>query len=235
MARKDFSWFLTVLPILASVGLWWFISDPVTLLEWAQGQNFFIILLLPVIQAVILPAHNFTMNVFAGLVFGPYWGFIYSYLGWLIGASLSFIYHRCAWKMRSGKVAGRFKEIKEVLESGNGWTLVALGSLVPLVSDDALVIGIAATGILSYRKTLLAFALGLIPGKFATAFFGEGVSGIFHWVISSSPWTRNCWEGAVIMAAYLVIGFIIWYRERVRLHVLNQIIFGRSRSLKEGD
>ena len=105
--------------------------------------------------------------------------------------------------------------------------LVALGSLVPLVSDDGLVIGTAATGILSYRKTLLAFALGSIPGKFATAFFGEGIKDIIRWLGSGGQWTSSCWEGAVLMLVYLVIGFIIWRRERARLHVLNRIIFGR--------
>lgn len=223
--KKAVSWFLTVLPILASVCFWPFISDPHALIKWAQGQNFLVILLLPVLQAAAFPAHNFTMSLFAGHVFGPWWGFVYSYLGWLVGASLAFAYHRQMWKMRGGIVAGRFLDVRAILEDGDGWLLVALGALVPLISDDGLVIGIAATGILSYRKFLLAFALGTIPGKLATAFLGEGTKDIVRWVFSGGTWTNHCWTGIILMSSYLAIGFVVGYRERARLRGLNHIIF----------
>lgn len=227
MTRRTVSWILTVLPIAVSVLFWPFISDPAALIEWAQGQNFIVILLLPVFQAAALPAHNFTMSLFAGHLFGPWWGFVYSYLGWLTGASLAFAYHRHMWRMRGGVVAGRFAEVQKLLEEGSGWTLVALGALVPLISDDGLVIGIAAAGILSYRKFLLAFALGTIPGKIATAFLGEGAKDIIRWVFSSGEWTSHCWTGIILMSVYLAIGFAIGYREQIRLRELHRVIFHR--------
>lgn len=223
--KKAVSWFLTVLPILASVCFWPFISDPYALIQWAQGQNFIIIMLLPVVQAAALPAHNFTMSLFAGHIFGPWWGFVYSYLGWLAGASLAFAYHRQMWRLRGGVVAGRFSDVRTILDDGDGWLLVSLGALVPLISDDGLVIGIAAAGILSYRKFLLAFALGTIPGKMATAFFGEGVGDIFRWVFSGGIWTSHCWSGAVLMFTYLAIGFAIGRREREKMKLLQKVIF----------
>lgn len=225
--KKVISWVLTVLPIAVSVCFWPFISDPAALIQWAQGQNFVVILLLPVVQVAAFPAHNFTMSLFAGHIFGPWWGFLYSYLGWLIGASLAFAFHRQMWRLRGGVVAGRFLDVRTILEDGDGWLLVSLGALVPLISDDGLVIGIAATGILSYRRFWLAFALGTIPGKLATAFLGEGTKDIVHWIFSGGAWTSHCWAGIILMSAYLAIGFAIGYRERVQIRGLNHIIFNR--------
>ncbi len=220
--RKALFYILVILPFFVSLFFWETLKDPLVLREWASRQNFFVLMLLPVFQTAFLPFHNFTINVASGYIFGPWIGFAYAYIGWLLGAMLAYGYWRLIsrlGRMRLGAdtLAALRKELQD------GWLLIVLGSVLPLISDDALVAIIAITNAMSFRYFVLAFAVGTIPGKLATSFLGDAMAGLWSALFYGAPWDDSSTAGAVIMVLYLFFSGLIAYAERKRIARLRWI------------
>ncbi|MFO7749102.1 MAG: VTT domain-containing protein [Desulfobacteraceae bacterium] len=90
------------------------------------------------------------LTIAAGIIFGPFWGVVYSITGATAGASLAFLISRyVARDWITAKLSGpRWQKLDQSVEN-NGWKIVAFTRLVPL-----------------FPFNLLNYAFGLTPIKF---------------------------------------------------------------------
>ena len=124
---------------------------------WAPG--FFIFLQL---FQVVFPVIPGGASCFAGvLAFGPLWGFIYNYIGLVIGSAISYLLSRKYGVKLVGKL---FK--KETVDKYLGYIrtnkfnkIFALGIFLPGLPDDLLCY-VAGLSDMSFRKFILIILLG---------------------------------------------------------------------------
>jgi len=105
-------------------------------------------LLYTLAPALFLP--GLPVTLVGGIVFGPFWGVIYSIIGATAGACVAFLISRyVARDWISTKLTGpRWRQLDRSVEK-NGWKIVAFTRLVPL-----------------FPFNLLNYAFGLTPIKF---------------------------------------------------------------------
>lgn len=137
----------------------------------------FILLYIPVTIA-ILP--TVVLNIGAGLIFGPWMGFIISIAGATTGAMLSFFISRYLFHdffhQRFSRT--RFLQWSQLEDqnklTGLGWVL----RLVPIFPFGLLNYGMALTKI-NIRNYFVTTFFGIMPGTFAFVFLGDSLNNIF--------------------------------------------------------
>ncbi len=135
---------------------------------------------LVVLQAVVAPLPAPVLAVAGGYCFGPFEGFLLTWLGALLGGVGCFGISRVFGRqfVRGNRRAERFDSYMEA----HGAVLVFVLRLIPLVSFDAISYGAGLSGI-RFRSFLLATALGMAPGTFVFVYLGGASSG---WGISAA-------------------------------------------------
>ncbi|MBC6003735.1 TVP38/TMEM64 family protein [Paeniclostridium sp. NSJ-45] len=119
-----------------------------------------------IIMFALVPLTLFPDSVLAiggGLIFGLFKGYIYTLIGALIGASLSFYISR---KLGRNFVKKLTKEKLDGIESminSKGFFVVLMLRLIPLFPFDIISYGAGLTSI-KYKDFLLATIIGTIPG-----------------------------------------------------------------------
>lgn len=224
--RKALFYILFILPFVVSLFFWETLKDPLVLREWASKQSFFVLMLLPVAQTVFLPCYNFAVNLAYGYIFGPWWGFVYSYFGWLGGAAVAYLYWRLISQLGKVNLSSERLEALRV-EMKDAWLLIALGGLLPMTPDDVLVIVIAITNIMSFRYFVLDFAVGTLPGKLATCYLGDAIAELWSVVFYHTSWSDRSTIGAIVMFLYLFFCAVIAYAEREHFGRLKRICTGK--------
>lgn len=129
-----------------------------------------------VLQSIIAPLPGSLVAAANGVVFGVWWGTLLSWLGGLLGGSLSFLIAR-----KYGRdVVARFVERSHLeradrLGATDGFWLVLVARLIPLISFD-LISYLAGLSRMRYRQFLLATAVGMLPGSFAWTALGHDIA-----------------------------------------------------------
>ena len=121
-----------------------------TVASWGMMAPLIYILIYTIAPALFLPGLPITLV--GGVVFGPFWGVVYSIVGATSGASLAFLIARYAARdWITGKLTGpRWRKLDQSVEE-NGWKIVAFTRLVPL-----------------FPFNLLNYAFGLTTVPFST-------------------------------------------------------------------
>ena len=121
-----------------------------TVASWGMMAPLIYILIYTVAPALFLPGLPITLV--GGVVFGPFWGVVYSIIGATAGASLSFLISRYAAKdwVQARLTGPRWKTLNDRVEK-NGWKIVAFTRLVPV-----------------FPFNLLNYAFGLTTVSFPT-------------------------------------------------------------------
>jgi uncharacterized membrane protein YdjX (TVP38/TMEM64 family) len=111
-----------------------------------------------------------TVLSFAGaLLFGPYQGTLYTWVGAIIGATLAFLMARVLGRDFVERLfGGRFAALDQRIR-GHGFTGLLLIRLLPLFPFNAVNFGCGLTG-MRLRDYVLATAIGIIPGTFVYHF-----------------------------------------------------------------
>ena len=129
---------------------------------------------------VIRPLIFFPTSILTPLsavIFGPFLGWIYTYVGENIAASVAFLVARSL----GGNVLSRFKKLNLIDEElqEHGLRTVMLLRLVPLFPFDFVNFGLGLTSV-SFRNYVVGTALGVLPGLTAYIFLGASLlSGMY--------------------------------------------------------
>jgi uncharacterized membrane protein YdjX (TVP38/TMEM64 family) len=145
---------------------------------------------LMVVQAIIAPIPSILVSAANGVVFGPLFGILLSWIGGVVGAVLAFYLGR---GMAVGTVHrlvdnSDYERYVKKLSGRNGFRLVLIARLLPFVSFDAVSFAAGVT-YMTFRRFFVATGLGMIPGTCAyvlTGHFLGSVAGYTPYIVAGS-------------------------------------------------
>lgn len=127
---------------------------------------------------LLLPGLPITLA--GGLLFGPFWGVVYTAFGATAGATLAFLSARYLvrdWVWH--KIAGTRLQTLEEKVTQYGWKVVAFTRMVTIFPFFILNFAFGVTGI-SLRDYVLATFFGMIPLTFAYVYFSANLLDLFQ-------------------------------------------------------
>jgi len=182
MKKTKFIWYLlTFIPItLLILGYIFpshFFGSQETIREFVNQFGIFAplaFIVLQILQVVITPLSHYAVSIAGGFIFGTWQGFIYNWIGRVIGTTIAFYL---------GRYLGR-KIIKHVVKEETikkydhyfekGKVLLFLAYFLPLFPDDELSY-LAGFSAMSPRIFLPLMAIGHISGSLSLAYIGNGI------------------------------------------------------------
>ena len=158
------------------------------------------ILIYAVEPLTFLPATLLTVT--GALLFGPYYGSLYTLVGASLGASLAFWLARLLGRGLVETICGcREKLLKLDKSTGqNGFKAVLVARLIPFVPWDVVNFGSGLAGV-RFRDYLLATILGMAPMVIAVNFLSDSIASTH----SLTYFT------ATVLLAVIVIGYAAFY------------------------
>jgi len=121
------------------------------------------------VTVLLLPGS--LIGIIGGVLFGPFWGTIYTLAAATIGATLAFLVARyLVSDWIAAKAGGRLKQLIEGVES-EGWRFVAFTRLVPLFPFNLLNYALGLTRIRLVEYVLASFVC-MMPGTIAYTWLG---------------------------------------------------------------
>lgn len=130
-----------------------------------------------IIMFTLVPLTLFPDSILAlagGMVFGVFWGGIYTIIGAACGGSIAFFISRYLGR---GMVEKLIKHKLDLFENGvekKGFLLVIILRLIPLIPFDIISYG-AGLSKIKYNDFILGTMIGIIPGVFIYANLGDKV------------------------------------------------------------
>ena len=111
------------------------------------------------------------VNLATVFAFGPVWGNLYAFAGWLLSASAGYFIGRFIGRDRLHKLAGdKLGRLIDRAERHGFWTVLAM-RIVPVGPFTLVNLFIGASGI-RFRDFFLASAVGRLPGILTLTLFG---------------------------------------------------------------
>ena len=128
----------------------------------------------------LLPAFFFPVAVLAlagGLLFGLFWGSVYTFLGAILNCTLMFFLARYVGRnkiesMLQKKLSPIWQQRLSGLNSGRGFLLLVILRLIPAVPYNLINYAFGLTA-MPYRTYIIASAIGIIPGTLAFINIGD--------------------------------------------------------------
>jgi len=134
-------------------------------------------ILLQILQVILTPLSHYTVSIAGGFIFGTWLGFIYNWIGRVIGTAIAFYL---------GRYLGR-KIIKYVVKEETikkydyyfekGKLLLFLAYFLPLFPDDELSY-LAGFSAMRPKIFLPLMAIGHISGSLSLAYIGNGIQSV---------------------------------------------------------
>lgn len=129
---------------------------------------------------VLLPAFFFPVAVLAlagGLLFGLWWGSVYTFIGAVLNCALMFLLARYVGRSQvqrlvEQKLSPQWQRRLQMADGKEGFLLLIILRLIPAVPYNLINYTFGLTGI-SFSSYLLASAIGIIPGIFAFINIGD--------------------------------------------------------------
>lgn len=166
--------------------------------------------LLMILQAVISPLPGSLVAAANGIVFGIWWGTLLSWVGGILGGSVSFWLARWLGQDAVARfLRGKRLDQANRLSQSDGFWIVLTARLVPLISFDWISY-LAGVSQMRFSHFILATAIGMLPGTLAWTALGHDLA-----LARGSVWRLSA-IGLLVVLAYL--GGRWWMgRSRVRL------------------
>jgi len=128
----------------------------------------------------LLPAFFFPVAVLAlagGLLFGLWWGSIYTFIGAIFNCTIMFLLARYAGREKveqliQRKLSPHWQSQLQNLNSSGGFLLLVILRLIPAVPYNLINYAFGLTA-MSFRTYILASAIGIIPGTLAFINIGD--------------------------------------------------------------
>jgi uncharacterized membrane protein YdjX (TVP38/TMEM64 family) len=177
---------------------WQLLQDQEALAAWVAKLGWWgpvALVALNAIQIVVAPIPGYVVQIAAGFLFGPLWGGVWSSLGLLAGATISFWLARFYGRPLVGRLVGddRLARWEQVTHSTN--TLVWFVLLLGPVGD--LPYFLAGLARVSFWKIFIITLAVRVPSTFVVAAAGAGVM-LLNW-----------WQIALLMA--LLLGLLLLF------------------------
>ena len=173
---------LTILILAALGGLCWYLGTLVTpqeLQATLQGLGSWAAVAY-IGLFTLLPAFFFPVAVLAlagGLLFGLWWGSLYTFIGAILNCTLMFFLARYVGRAQverliEKKLSRQWQQRLRSLNSSGGFLLLIILRLIPAVPYNLInyAFGLSA---MAYPTYIFASALGIIPGTFAFINIGD--------------------------------------------------------------
>lgn len=128
----------------------------------------------------VLPAFFFPVAVLAlagGLLFGLWWGSIYTFVGAVLNCTIMFLLARYAGREKvealiQKKLSPAWQQRLQNLSGSGGFLLLVILRLIPAVPYNLINYAFGLTG-MPFRTYILASAIGIIPGTLAFINIGD--------------------------------------------------------------
>jgi uncharacterized membrane protein YdjX (TVP38/TMEM64 family) len=143
-----------------------------------------------------------------GVLFGPFWGVIYTVVGATLGAGLVFLVARYLardWVER--KLAGTRLTNLDDKVAQHGWKIVAISRLIPVFSYSLLNYAFGLTRV-SFWPYLAATCVCMLPSTIAYVYFSSNILDLFQGRIS-----RELIIGVILVAVVTLIPLIYRWRK----------------------
>lgn len=129
---------------------------------------------------ILLPTFFFPVAVLAlagGLLFGLWWGSVYTFIGAVLNCALMFLLARYVGRSQvqrlvEQKLSPQWQRRLQIADGKEGFLLLIILRLIPTVPYNLINYTFGLTGI-SFSSYLLASAIGIIPGTFAFINIGD--------------------------------------------------------------
>ena len=129
---------------------------------------------------ILLPTFFFPVAVLAlagGLLFGLWWGSVYTFIGAVLNCALMFLLARYGGRSQvqrlvEQKLSPQWQRRLQMADGKEGFLLLIILRLIPAVPYNLINYTFGLTGI-SFSSYLLASAIGIIPGTFAFINIGD--------------------------------------------------------------
>lgn len=129
---------------------------------------------------ILLPTFFFPVAVLAlagGLLFGLWWGSVYTFIGAVLNCALMFLLVRYVGRSQvqrlvEQKLSPQWQRRLQMADGKEGFLLLIILRLIPAVPYNLINYTFGLTGI-SFSSYLLASAIGIIPGTFAFINIGD--------------------------------------------------------------
>lgn len=129
---------------------------------------------------ILLPTFFFPVAVLAlagGLLFGLWWGSVYTFIGAVLNCALMFLLARYVGRSQvqrlvEQKLSPQWQHRLQMADGKEGFLLLIILRLIPAVPYNLINYTFGLTGI-SFSSYLLASAIGIIPGTFAFINIGD--------------------------------------------------------------
>ena len=129
---------------------------------------------------VLLPAFFFPVAVLAlagGLLFGLWWGSVYTFIGAVLNCALMFLLARYVGRSQvqrlvEQKLSPQWQRRLQMADGKEGFLLLIILRLIPAVPYNLINYTFGLT-VISFSSYLLASAIGIIPGTFAFINIGD--------------------------------------------------------------
>ena len=136
-----------------------------------------VFIVIQILQVIITPFSHYAVSIAGGFIFGTWHGFIYNWIGRVIGTAIAFYLGRYFGRKIIKRVVKpeTIKKYDYYFEKGR--ILLFLAYFLPLFPDDELsyLAGISA---MSPRIFLPLMAIGHVSGSLALAYIGNGIQSI---------------------------------------------------------
>jgi uncharacterized membrane protein YdjX (TVP38/TMEM64 family) len=151
------------------------------------------------LAVIVSPIPSIPLAVASGMMFGPFLGGVYSLVGALSGAIVSFLIARyfgreIIQRFFRGKMLNYPDSAERVL-----LRIVLISRLIPVVSFDVVSYGAGLTS-LSLPKFAIATAIGMIPFTFAYTYYGT--------IFFVKPWL-SVLGGTFFLVLFLTLPYLV--------------------------
>jgi uncharacterized membrane protein YdjX (TVP38/TMEM64 family) len=155
-------------------------------------------------QVIVFPIPGEVTQIAAGYVFGAWAGFLYSWIGIMLGSAFAYGFARLVGRPVIQKLIGakRIEKIDHVLASSKGRSALFLLFLVPGMPKDSLSFGVGLTDF-RFAEFIVLSGLGRAPALLVSTMIGSQVHARDYTSIAIT-----------VVVAGLVIGAAYFYEKR---------------------
>lgn len=165
----------------------------------------FALILLQILQVLIPPLDHNVIQFIGGFIFGPWLGFIYNYIGRILGSILAFMIAKKYGRSFMKKIVSE-NDVEKYDEVWNkSLLLVFLGYVLPFFPDDTLSY-LAGSSKIRLRTFMIILLLGHPTGILGTSLAGS--LGETIWFKEPMFW--------IISLSTLVIGIVIFRSKNIQ-------------------